>query len=80
MFTELLDNLQREAVKVLSHVQIRQEDAADVIERKRREEAAKEEWLISIRKSQRCLALPLLRNKISRLMTLGNQRAISLYA
>ena len=42
LFTELLDNLQREAVKVLSHVQIRQEDAADAIERKRREEAAKE--------------------------------------
>ena len=41
LFTELLDNLQREAVKVLSHVQIRQEDAADVIERKRKEEAAK---------------------------------------
>ena len=41
LFTELLDNLQREAVKVLSHVQIRQEDAADVIERKRREEAAR---------------------------------------
>ena len=42
LFTELLDNLQREAVKVLSHVKIRQEDAADAIERKRREEAAKE--------------------------------------
>ena len=42
LFTELLDNLQREAVKVLSQVQIRQEDAADAIERKRREEAAKE--------------------------------------
>ena len=42
LFTELLDNLQREAVKVLSHVQIRQEDAADAIERKRREEAARE--------------------------------------
>ena len=42
LFTELLDNLQREAVKVLSHVQIRQEDAADAIVRKRREEAAKE--------------------------------------
>ena len=42
LFTELLDNLQREAVKVLSHVQIRQEDAADAIERKRRAEAAKE--------------------------------------
>ena len=42
LFTELLDNLQREAIKVLSHVQIRQEDAADAIERKRREEAARE--------------------------------------
>ena len=42
LFTELLDNLQREAVKVLSNVQIRQEDAADAIERKRREQAAKE--------------------------------------
>jgi len=42
LFTELLDNLQREVVKVLSRVQIRQEDAADAIERKRREEAAKE--------------------------------------
>ena len=42
LFTELLDNLQREAVKVLTHVQIRQEDAADAIERKRREEATRE--------------------------------------
>ncbi len=42
LFTELLDNLQREAVKVLSHVQIKQEDAADAIELKRREKAARE--------------------------------------
>lgn len=42
LFTELLDNLQREAIKVLSHVQIRQEDEIDSIERKRREEQAKE--------------------------------------
>lgn len=42
LFTELLDNLQREAIKVLSHVQIRQEDAIDSIEQKRREEQAKE--------------------------------------
>ncbi|MAC71613.1 MAG: preprotein translocase subunit SecA [Gammaproteobacteria bacterium] len=42
LFTTLLDHLQREAIKVLSHVKIRQEDPADAIERKRREEAARE--------------------------------------
>lgn len=42
MFTEMLDNLQREAIKVLSLVQIKQEDAADSIERQRREEQAKQ--------------------------------------
>ncbi|MCG8413429.1 MAG: preprotein translocase subunit SecA [Pseudomonadales bacterium] len=42
LFTELLDNLQRESIKVLSHVQIRQEDAIDSIERKRQEEQARE--------------------------------------
>ena len=42
LFTELLDNLQREAIKVLSHVQIRQEDSADAIERQRQEQQARE--------------------------------------
>ncbi len=42
LFTEMLDNLQREAIKVLSLVQIRQEDAADSIERQRQEELAKQ--------------------------------------
>lgn len=41
LFTELMSNLQREAIKVLSHVQVRQEDAADAIERKRAEENAR---------------------------------------
>jgi preprotein translocase subunit SecA len=41
LFTELLASLQREVIKVLSHVKIRQEDAADAIERKREEEKAR---------------------------------------
>ncbi|MCY4358715.1 MAG: preprotein translocase subunit SecA [Gammaproteobacteria bacterium] len=42
LFTELLDNLQRESIKVLSYVQFRQEDPADSIERQRRMEQARE--------------------------------------
>ena len=41
LFTDLLDNLQRETIKVLSNVHIRQEDAADSIERQRRDEQAR---------------------------------------
>lgn len=41
LFTELLASLQREVIKVLSHVKIRQEDAVDAIERKREEESAR---------------------------------------
>lgn len=41
LFTEMLDNLQREAIKVLSLVQIKQEDA-DSIERQRQEEQARQ--------------------------------------
>lgn len=42
LFQELMDNLQHEAIKVLSHVKIRQEDEADAIERQREAERAKE--------------------------------------
>jgi preprotein translocase subunit SecA len=42
LFTELLDTMQREVIKVLSHVKIRQEDEADAIERQREEQRAKE--------------------------------------
>lgn len=42
LFTEMLDNLQKEAIKMLSLVQIRQEDAADSIEKQRREEQARQ--------------------------------------
>jgi len=41
LFTELMSNLQREVIKVLSHVQVRQEDEIDAIERKRAEERAR---------------------------------------
>ncbi len=41
LFTELMNNLQREVIKMLSHVKIRQEDSADAIERKRQEENAR---------------------------------------
>lgn len=41
LFTELLSNLQREVIKVLSHVKIRQDEEADAIERKRQEELAR---------------------------------------
>jgi len=42
LFTELLDAMQREVIKVLSHVKIRQEDEADAIERQREQQRAKE--------------------------------------
>ncbi len=41
LFTELLSNLQREVIKILCHVKIRQEDEVDAIERKRAEETAR---------------------------------------
>jgi len=41
LFTELMSSLQREVIKVLSHVQVRQEDEVDAIERKRAEESAR---------------------------------------
>ncbi len=41
LFTELMSNLQREVIKMLSHVKIRQEDEVDAIERKREEEKAR---------------------------------------
>ena len=37
-FTELMSMLQQEVIKILSHIQIRQEDSADVIDRQREEE------------------------------------------
>lgn len=42
LFQDLMANLQQEVVKVLSHVKIRQEDEADLIERQREQERAKE--------------------------------------
>ena len=42
LFQDLMNNLQMEVVKVLSHVQIRREDAADTIERQREAEQARE--------------------------------------
>ncbi len=42
LFQELMTNLQREVIKVLSHVKIRQEDEADAIERQREQERVKE--------------------------------------
>ena len=42
LFTDLMVNLQQEVIKVLSHIQIRQEDAADAIERRREQEQAQE--------------------------------------
>ena len=41
LFTDLMINLQQEVIKVLSHLQIRQEDAADTIERQREQEKAR---------------------------------------
>jgi len=41
LFQDLLENLQREVIKVLSHVKVRQEDDVDAIERKREQERAK---------------------------------------
>ncbi|HJO11618.1 MAG TPA: SEC-C metal-binding domain-containing protein, partial [Gammaproteobacteria bacterium] len=42
LFTELLDTMQQEVIKVLSHVKIRQEDEANAIERQREQRRAKE--------------------------------------
>ncbi len=41
LFSDLMLNLQQEVIKVLSHVKIRQEDAADAIERQREAESAR---------------------------------------
>lgn len=40
-FTELMLALQQEVIKVLSHIQIKQDEAADAIERQREEETAR---------------------------------------
>ena len=40
-FTELMVALQQEVIKVLSHIQIKQDEAADTIERQREEESAR---------------------------------------
>lgn len=40
-FTELMVSMQQEVIKVLSHVQIRQDEEADAIERQREEERAR---------------------------------------
>lgn len=42
LFQDLMTGLQQEVIKVLSHVKIRQDDAADAIERQREQERAKE--------------------------------------
>ncbi len=42
LFQDLMTNLQREVIKVLSNVKIRQEDEADAIERQREQERVKE--------------------------------------
>ena len=41
LFSELMISLQKEVIKVLSHVRIRQEDSADAIERQREQERAR---------------------------------------
>ena len=41
LFSELMISLQKEVIKVLSHVRIRQEDPADAIERQREQERAR---------------------------------------
>ncbi len=43
IFEELLDNIQFEVIKFLSHVKIQQKDELDAIERKRQEELASEQ-------------------------------------
>ncbi len=40
-FTELMSTLQQEVIKILSHIQIKQEDSADAIDRQREEENAR---------------------------------------
>ena len=40
-FTELMSALQQEVIKVLSHIQIKQEDSAEAIGRQREEEKAR---------------------------------------
>ena len=40
-FTELMLALQQEVIKILSHIQIKQDEAADSIERQREEESAR---------------------------------------
>ncbi len=42
MFEQLLDNLKFEVVKFLSHIQVRQQDEAELLEQRRREAAARE--------------------------------------
>ena len=42
-FTGLMSTLQQEVTRVLSHMQIKQEDSADAIERKREAEKAREQ-------------------------------------
>jgi preprotein translocase subunit SecA len=42
LFQQLLDNLKFEVVKFLSHIQVRQQDEAELLEQRRREAAAKE--------------------------------------
>ena len=40
-FTDLMNFLQQEVIKILSHIKIRQEDSADAIDRQREEESAR---------------------------------------
>ena len=42
MFQQLLDNLKFEVVKFLSHIQVRQQDEAELLQQRRREAAARE--------------------------------------
>ena len=42
LFTALLDNIKREVVKIISHVQVRQPEDVDAIERQRREAAMRQ--------------------------------------
>lgn len=47
IFEELLNNIQYEVIKFLSHVKIQQKDELDAIEKKRREEQSKEQTTLT---------------------------------
>ena len=64
LFEVLLERFRQEVVRILSHLQIKRQDEAELIEQRRREEAEHNGWPSSTRRHRHCRRLS--RNHLNR--------------